>query len=487
MVMNVAEPLTYHARSRGDHPAIVQGERVLRYRELDLLVRRSAVRLYCLGLMPGEVAGVALRDSVEHVVLLMAFARAGIVLLPLDWRWQPEEQSRVAQHFGAKLLLVEPGRPQPAGLRCVGVDEDWAAAVAREDPQRAFPDGDRPLMMSLSSGTTGRPKGPRHDHAHFFARYRVFWINLGFNAQDRYVSATPLYFGGGRGFAMLMLYTGGTIHLFPPPYEPEQLCAEIARSRATAVFLVPTLLRRLLGLPDAALAPMRGMRLVLSSGSALHPEERRAIRARICPGFIEYYSSTEGGGVSCLTADDPPQFDDSVGRPVFAVEVQCVDDEHRPLPPGRVGRIRYRGPAVASGYWNDIEASKEAFRDGWFYPGDLGMRDRHGYVYIRGRAKDMIIRGGINIYPADVEAVLQSHPAVTDAAVVGWASREFNEEVAAFVILKGEASAGELRELCRAQLSPYKVPRQVFLVKDFPRNTLGKVIKAELSAKLPPL
>ena len=172
---------------------------------------------------------------------------------------------------------------------------------------------------------------------------------------------------------------------------------------------------------------------------------------------------------------------------MFGVDVECVDESHQPLPPGKVGRIRYRGPAVADGFFNDPEATKESFRDGWWYPGDLGTLDEHGYLYLKGRSKDMIIRGGINIYPGEVEAVLQSHPSVADSAVVGWPSREFNEEVGAFVILKNPVEPDELRELCRSRLAPYKVPKQVFVVKDFPRNALGKVIKADLSAKLPQL
>jgi acyl-CoA synthetase (AMP-forming)/AMP-acid ligase II len=485
--VNLTEPLAHHARTLPDRPAIVQGGRVVLYRDLDALVRRTASHLYALGLVPGEVTGVALKDSIEHLVILAALARAGIVILPLDWRWTAAEQERVTSHFGAKLVLVEPGRPHPADLRFVAVDGDWDKSVSKENPNREFPDGDIPLLMSLSSGTTGRPKGPRIRHSQFIARFRVMWINLGFNSQDRFLSATPFYYGGGRTFALLMLHSGGTVFLLPPPYEPEALCEAVAKHRISALFLVPTLIRRLLTLSDAQLAPLRSLRLLLSSGSALHPEERKVIRARMCNGFIEYYSSTEGGGVSFLTAEDPEKYGESVGRPVFGVDVECVDEEHRPLPPGKVGRIRYRGPAVADGFWNDLEASRESFRDGWWYPGDLGMLDESGYLYLKGRSKDMIIRGGINIYPGEVEAALQSHPAVADSAVVGWPSHEFNEEVAAFVILKGAATASELRDLCKAQLAPYKVPREVFVVKDFPRNALGKVIKADLSASLSPL
>ena len=484
--MNITETFAHHARAVPDRPAIVHGERVVLFRDLDALVSRTAAHLYSLGLSQGDVAGVALKDSIEHLVILAGMARAGIVILPLDWRWTPAEQERVVAHFGAKKVLVEPGRPGLNGIECIAVDPSWNEKVNRSNPNLSFPEGDLPLLMSLSSGTTGRPKGPRIRHSQFLARYRVFWINLGFNSQDRFLSATPFYYGGGRTFPLTMLYSGGTVFMLPPPYEPEELCEAVKKYRISSIFLVPTLIRRLLTLPPEKLAPIRALRLLLSSGSALHAEERRALRA-LCPGFVEYYSSTEGGGVSYLTAEDPEGFSESVGRPVFGVEVQCVDESHRPLAPGGIGRIRYRGPAVADGFWNDPEASKESFRDGWWYPGDLGMLDEHGYLYLKGRAKDMIIRGGINIYPGEIEAALQSHPAVTDSAVVGWPSREFNEEVAAFVILKGKVTPMELRELCKTRLAPYKVPREVFVVKDFPRNALGKVIKADLSASLLPL
>ncbi len=484
--MNITETFAHHARAVPDRPAIVHGDHVVLYRDLDPLVRRIAAHLRSLGLAQGEVAGVALKDSVEHLLILTAMARAGIVILPLDWRWTQAEQERVVAHFGAGRVLVEAGRQQPAGVPCTVVDAAWMAAAGREDAGQQFSDDDAPLLMSLSSGTTGRPKGPRIRHSQFLARYRVFWINLGFNSQDRFLSGTPLYYGGGRTFPLMMLYSGATVVMQPPPHEPQELCAALLLHRISALFLVPTLIRRLLTLPAEQLAPLSALRLLLSSGSALHAEERRTLRA-LCPGFVEYYSSTEGGGVSFLSAADPESFSDSVGRPVFGVEVQCVDELHRPRPTGTVGRIRYRGPAVADGFWNDEEASRESFHDGWWYPGDLGMLDQYGYLYLKGRAKDMIIRGGVNIYPGEIEAVLQAHPAVADCAVVGWPSREFNEEVAAFVILKGAVSPAELRESCKGKMAPYKLPREVFVVKDFPRNALGKVIKADLGASLPTL
>ena len=231
--MNVAEPLAHHALASAHKPAIVQGDRVVTYGELDPLVRRTASHLRSLDLGQGDVAGVALRDGIDHLVVLAALARAGIVILPLDWRWTPEEQARVATHFGAKLLLIESGRPQPDGQRCLAVDAVWGRGVAAATEAGDLPDGDLPLLMSLSSGTTGRPKGPRIRHSQFLARFRVMWINLGFNSQDRFLSATPLYYGGGRTFALLMLHSGATVFMLPPPYEPAELCAAV-RGTASA-------------------------------------------------------------------------------------------------------------------------------------------------------------------------------------------------------------------------------------------------------------
>jgi acyl-CoA synthetase (AMP-forming)/AMP-acid ligase II len=223
--------------------------------------------------------------------------------------------------------------------------------------------------------------------------------------------------------------------------------------------------------------------LLLSSGSALHADERRAIRSRLCENFFEYYASTEGGGVSLLTPDDQEMFGDSVGRPVFGVDVEVVDDAHRPLPAGETGRLRYRGPAVAKGFWGEAKQDPETFRDGWFYPGDLASLNGEGYVFLRGRAKDMIIRGGVNIYPVDIEAALLAHPAVAEAAVVGLPDKEFGEQVAAFVILREPAEDAALFEWCKARLAAYKRPKFLFRVDEMPRNGAGKILKQQLVAQ----
>jgi acyl-CoA synthetase (AMP-forming)/AMP-acid ligase II len=487
-MMNLADALAHHVRARPDRPAIVQGDRVVLYRDLDGIVRRGAAHLAALGIGEGDVVGIALRDSVDHLLALYMAARRGAVALPLDWRWTEPEKRAVATRFGARRVLVEPDAPPLPGHVCVAVDDGFRDAVAAARGDMDFPSrGDAPLLLSLSSGTTGRPKGPVVTHLQFLRRFWTHWIDLGLAARETYVSATPMYFGGGRTFTMSLLFSGGTVVLFPPPYEARELAAEIARRKATSAFLVPTLLRRLLDLSDDEAAPLRAMRLLLSSGAPLHPGERHEIRRRLCPNFCEYYASTEGGGVSLLRPEDMDVHDDSVGRPVFGVEVAIFDDDFRRLPAGAVGLLGYRGPGVATGFHEDPEATREVFRDGWFFPGDLASVDDAGYVFLKGRRKDMIIRGGVNIHPVEIEAALQSHPAVVEAAVVGWPSRALGEEVAAFVVLRAPAEEDELRALCAARLAPYKLPRAVFAVGEMPKNASGKIVKAELVRRLAPL
>ncbi len=490
-MMNLADALAHHASARPDRPAIIAGDRVVFYRDLDRQVRRWAAHLAGSGARRGEVLGVALRDSIEHLLALYAAARMGAVALPMDWRWTDAERAAVARHFGAKLMLAEPDAAPLPGLACLPVDAAFLAAVEAAPADLPFPEGpdcaEMPLLLSLSSGTTGRPKGPVVTHQQFLRRFWTHWIDLGLNARETYVSATPLYFGGGRTFCMSLLFCGGTAIIFPPPFKPHELAAEIERRGATSAFLVPTQLRRLLDLPEEACAPLRRMRLLLSSGAPLHPWERLAIRDKLCPNFHEYYASTEGGGVSLLRPEEMDRHPDSVGRPVFGVEVAILDDEGRPLPAGEVGRLAYRGPGVARGFHNDPEASAEAFLDGWFLPGDLAAVDEAGFVFLKGRRKDLIIRGGVNIYPVEIESVLLSDPRLAEAAVVGWPSADMGEEVAAFVVPRAGMSPpaeAELIALCAGRLAPYKVPRGVFTLPDLPRNSAGKVVKTDLAARL---
>ena len=483
--MNIADSLTGHAERRPDHPAIVDGARTITYRELDPLVRRTAAHLGALGAGPGDIVGVALGDNADHLVLLYAVARLGAAILPMDVRWTQAEKAKLADFFKARFVIREAGDPGD-GVPSIAVDSAWRDAVTRADTGQDFPSEDSlPLVLSLSSGTTGRPKGPMITHRHMLARFENQRVTLKFREDDRYLSVTPLYFGGGRHFTMGFLFQGATVVFFPPPFEPHDLVAAAGAYGATVTLVVPTTLRRLLQLPEQD-APLLGdLRLLYTTGAVLHPDERKEVLARVSPNLINYYGSTEGGGISVLLPEHGGAAETSVGKAVSTTEIEVVDEAHEPVAAGETGRIRYRGPCVADGFHNNPEASVESFRDGWFYPGDLGRLDGAGFLYLVGRAKDMIIRAGVNIYPEEVEQSLLTHPAVRDAAVLGWPSPDKGEEVAAFVVTSRAVSEETLRDHCRASLAPYKVPRGIFFVDDLPKNAMGKVVKPDLAARLP--
>jgi len=481
---NVTDLLIHHAERRPDHPALIDGKRVIDYRTLNSLVWRTATHLRSQGIKPGDIVGLAMGDTPDHMVGLLSILRCGGVLLPMDCRWTDAEKKNVASFFGATATLSDMG-PIP-GLRTLVVDGVWDAAVAGTKPDAKFPmDPDAPIWLSLSSGTTGIPKGPMLTHRQVALRFFCQSVTLGFCQNDTHLLATPLYFGGGRGFTMGHLFLGASVHFSPPPYQPIELVERAAKVRPHSLFLVPTLLRRLLDLPtpDGPLFP--SLKVLISSGSILHGEERERVKRQLSPNFINLYSSTEGGSVTTLPPDAGPEKAGSVGRASFMNRFEVVDEHDTPVKTGEVGRIRQTAPWVPAGFYNNPEETKKYFKDGWYYPGDLGKVDGEGYLYIVGRAKDMIIRGGVNIYPAEIEDVLNRHAAVHDAAVVPWASREMGEEVAAFVVLHGKATEAELREHCRQHLAPYKVPRGVFFIDQLPKSNLGKVLKTALVERLP--
>jgi acyl-CoA synthetase (AMP-forming)/AMP-acid ligase II len=472
MIHPIPTQLRIHARQRPQKIAIIDRERTFTYAVLDRMIDYVAHRLVREGLGYGDLVGVALNDRAEHLVMLVALGRIGAIVLPLDARWPPGDIADVARKFGAVRVLHESTHGENGWQR---IDGGWFGESDNpyEEPRVTL---DTPMVLSLSSGTTGTPKGPRTSHGKFIARFTLFWMDFGLSGRDVFLTATPLYFGGGRAFALAMLYAGGTSALFCPPYKPQDLVNYAERIGATATFLVPTLLRRLAALEGETLL-LPTIRTLISSGAAIYPQELQAVRARVSPYVFQYYSSTEGGGCSVLTPEMFEGHSDSIGQPCFGVEVEVVDAEHRPVAAGEIGRLRYRSDASAQDYYRGEDSS--AFHDGWFYPGDLGSIDNEGFLFLRGRIKDIIIRGGVNIYPGDIEAVLTGLDGVADAAVIGVPSPEFGEAICAFVVAPGVAE-DDLRTGCAEHLARYKVPSLFRFVGELPRSGIGKVDKAAL-------
>lgn len=483
--MNLADLIAGHARNRPTDLALVQGHRQLSYRELGHRLESLAARLHGLGVGPGTVVGLCLGDHLDHVILHFAVARLGAVILPMDHRWTTAEKSEVARAFGAALVVRDPAGPAPEGVPCAVLEESWAATDASRLPA-APGDGHQTLLISLSSGTTGRPKGALVSHRQMYERFVNQWVTLSLNVSDRFVSVTPVYFGAARSFCMSVLAAGATLVLDPPPHRPGELAAAINRSGATVCFLVPTLMRRLLAeAPPAGGLLLPGLRRLIFGGSIVPGPEAAAMGARLNPHLASYYATSEGGGISVLQPAEFAAHGDSVGRATFRVEVEVVDETDQPVAPGQTGRLRFRGPGVATAFLDESGQEIRLPAGGWFYPGDLAAIDGDGFISLRGREKDLIIRGGVNVYPAEIERVLCAHPAVREAAVVAWLSPEKGEEIAAFVVTAGPVETGELLAFCRERLAPYKLPRGIFPVADLPRTGFGKVRKADLQALLP--
>ena len=495
--MNLAEALDQNALRRPGAPAVITPDETISHAAFRDMVCRRAAHLSALGVARDDIVGVNLKDTPEHLAALFALARIGAAALPMDWRWTVEEKSRLAEFFTPRIVLSEPDdafADVTGDWMSVRNDAAWAEDVAGADPAATeLAGGDPPLLLALSSGTTGIPKGPLITHNQFFSRFMIYFVTLGFSERTRYLCATPLYFGGSRGYSMCSVYAGGTALLFPPPYEMTDLLAFGEAHAATKMFLVPTLLRRVLDLPPRADGKllMPGLDMLFSTGAILHAEERDALMNNVSPYYLNFYGSTDGGGATALFWHDPPDAAASVGRPVFGAEIDIAGEDDASLPPGEVGRIRYKHPGTATGYYKDADASREAFRDGWYYPGDLGWRDTEGFLYLAGRAKDMIIRGGVNIYPAEIEHVLSLHDTVIESAVVAWPSKAFGEEIAAFVVVRPDAAEAEnadaLLKWCGENLARYKLPREIFFVDDLPKSGVGKVLKADLTDRLTPI
>ena len=485
---NISEPITSHAINRGTHSALIDattGE-VLSYIDLEKKINETVYNLDQLNIGKKSLIGVALNDSVEHIIVQMALARIGAIHLPLDWRWAESEIQIVVDKFSPERIIVDSEKFYRSQFKRLLLTELFESVPDSEFKrfQSEFKtdyDLSSPLLISLSSGTTGTPTGPTLNHGHMISRFIAQSISLKFSWHDRFLAATPLYFGGGRTFVLSTLFMGGTVILDPPPWKVEKFIKTLKTYSPSLTFLVPTQIRDLLSMDKEALKSCSALSTLISSGSPLHKHERLRVIDNICSGLIEYYASTEGGGISALFADQMENFPDSVGKPIYRVEISITDENGSDLPRGQIGQIRYRGPAVAS-FKCEENTGKYLNSNGdeWFYPGDLGELDQEGFLYLRGRAKDLIIRGGINIYPQEIERVISQFKSVQEVCVFGFPDAHYGEIVAAALITKETNSIDKIKSQCNRSLSPYKVPSIFFQLNELPKNSGGKIEKNKL-------
>lgn len=476
--MNLYARLAQLARYQPARTAILTQRTEWNYAEFERLARRIAHRLRLAGVGEGDVVGVRLRETPEHMATLFAIMRLGAITLPLDWRGTRKEFERVVGRFAPRVIVNDDKPPLDWVPKVIDV-----ATLADTEPEDGPPAAivDAPLAYSLTSGTTGEPKAVVVTHEQLLARCFSRSFETIFAPDDRFLNTLPLAYLAGREHATCAILVGATLAMFPPLFEPAELVAFVNGKNITAMNLSPNMTRALLAIGRAdGEQLMPNLRRFVSTTGKLQPEERIAIRKRISGGLLDYYGSTATGPIAVLAREEDERDPTAVGRPVMGVEVGIADDAGNPVVDGEPGRIRVRGPGISTRLVGDSSDAREGFRDGWFYPGDLGYIGPNGILHLEGRSADLIKRGGLMVHAQEVEQALRRHPSITDAAVVGAPSADLGQEVVAFVVASPPPEVRELVRHCRSELAPYKIPARFVFTDLLPRNANGKVVKAEL-------
>lgn len=487
-----------NAASVGDNTALIDRDGELTWQEVDRRTNRAAHLLVDEGLTGKSIATV-LRNGRAQAEVLIGAQKAGVVVCPLNtWAKRKELQATLANARPGMLVYDTAHAEQVAaidtkGARLVHVGSDdqalegstpYEEALAAKPDRRLPPftkDKGSPAIVIHTSGTTGIPKGAKRDaSAAGIGTLANLLSVVPYRRDDVIYCPAPLFHSFGLITFTLACALGATIVL-PERFDARRSVADIARRRASAASFVPVMIRRIVSLPENELSAhdLSSLRIVLASGSALGDDLRRRARAVFGDVLYDLYGSTEAGWVAIATPQDMVRHPSTVGRPVPGVEVAAFDAAGRRLPPGEPGELFIASAALFEGY----TSGEERARHGRFMSiGDIGRIDDDGYLFIEGRADDMVVIGGENVYPVEVEEVLEALPGVAEAAVVGVPDEEFGQVLVAFVA--GEVSSEELEAACRAELASYKVPRRFELVAALPRTATGKVLKRELLSQL---
>ncbi|MBM7459144.1 acyl-CoA synthetase [Rhodococcus coprophilus] len=474
-------------------------DRSLTYRELDDAVSRTAAELLSLGLAAGDrVAGYG-TNSDAYVLGYLGAARAGLVHVPINYALRGEELSYLLGQSGAAAVLVDPALrgeldrvldDVPAGHVLVLRDAD--GSLLDEATSGPVPELDTTVaatdlvQLLYTSGTTSKPKGAMMTHGALVHEYTSSMIALDLRADDNPLICMPLYHSAAMHvFLLPYLAVGATITLMPAPDIPEILRL-IEAERIGSLFLAPTVWVPLANHPDLDTRDLSSLRKAQYGASIMPVTVLNRLRERYPDlGFYNCFGQSEIGPLACvLGPDEHADRPSSCGRAVLFVETRVVDPDGNDVPDGEPGEVLYRSPQLCLGYWENPDATAEAFRDGWFHSGDLVTRDSEGYITVVDRIKDVINTGGILVASREVEDAIYTHGSVAEVAVIGSPDDKWIEAVTAVVVLKDghTVTERELVDHVRARLAPFKVPKIVRFVDTLPRNQSGKLLKRELRA-----
>jgi long-chain acyl-CoA synthetase len=489
---NFAQLLSDAAGEDGDHPVVKLDDIVLTYAQLDEAVGRAAGMLRSLGVAEGDRVGMQLPNVPYFPIIYFAALRLGAVVVPMNPLLKDREVAYHLSDSGSKVMIgwhqfeqAGEGGSEEAGAQCVIVKPgEFEGKLAEAEPVKEVTDraDDDPAVIIYTSGTTGTPKGAALMHTNLRVGADVGRELVDAGPDWVGVATLPLFHVFGMNSVMNVCVRSRGMITLVPRFEPGKVLEVIERDKATSFAGVPTMYAALLHHPEREQHDVSSLNLCVSGGSALPVEVLRGFDEAFGAKVLEGYGLSETTGMGTFNVPDRERRPGSIGVPVGGTEIRLVDNDGNDVPAGEPGELVMRGPFVMKGYWNREEATEEVMRGGWFHTGDIATVDEDGYFYIVDRKKDLIIRGGYNVYPREIEEVLYAHPAVREAAVIGVPHESLGEEVgAAVVLMEGEhATTDELRDYMKQKVAAYKYPRVIWLMEELPKGPTGKILKREI-------
>jgi len=494
-MLNLSSFIRFHARRTPSALALIYGSTRLDYATLNARIEKLAGYLATRGIGPGDIVAVVMKNSAAFIELSFAASHIGAVFLPVNYRLAAEEVGYITGHAGAKLIFAdEELGPLVSGLEnAVLVD-----AAAQSDSTKLAGDAapaamhatgpDDLFRLMYTSGTTDRPKGVIHTYGNFYWKNADHVIALGLTAADRLLVTGPLYHVGAFDLpGMAVLWVGGAICIHRD-FDPAAAIRSIEQERLTGAWFAPVMLSAILAHPDRDKHDVTSIKWVVGGGERTPEPRIRAFSGYFTKArYIDAYGLTEScSGDTMMEAGREIEKIGSVGRALAHVEVEIRDEMGRTLRAGESGEICLRGPKITRGYWKDPDKTRASFFGDWFRTGDIGHIDEDGFLYLTDRKKDMIISGGENIASSEVERVIYQLTGVREAAVIGLPDERWGERPVAVVVLNEGATLdlAMLSEHCRARLAGFKVPKDLIIREQLPRNPSGKILKRVLREEL---
>jgi long-chain acyl-CoA synthetase len=497
--MNLALWLERAGKSHGDRPAVGYGDRVLhdyaRFAERAARLAGALARQF--GLKPGERVAIAARNCPEYLEILYAIWHAGLAAVPANAKLHGAELGFILEHSGARLCFassgidteIAPHAPKSLERMVVVGSAEYQALLQADTIGIVRREPDDPAWLFYTSGTTGRPKGAMLTHRVLSTMSHAYVGEVNPIRQgDPILHAAPMSHGSGLYIMGHVLRAGVNVVPQSGGFEPEEIFSSLHRWPRLSMFGAPTMIKRLI---DSGYdGPVENFHTIVWGGAPMYVEDILRALDRFGPRLAQIYGQGESPmTITYLSKEDiakrdHPRWRDrlaSAGRPYACLEVIVADADDRALPVGESGEILCRGDVVMPGYWQNPEANAASMRGGWLHTGDIGAFDRDGYLTLKDRSKDVIISGGSNIYPREVEEVLLKHDRVREVSVIGRPDREWGEVVVAFVV--GEAKVADLDALCLQSIARFKRPKDYVFVDALPKNSYGKILKTELRAQ----